>query len=144
MHKNNKDITARPTEQPPGHTRQVARERKEKALTEERALAREKKTRSAGHDSVLEGDGNLQAMKKIKMEGLMSVVAKNKVDAIVSQIDVMQRMKDVYVKMMGQEKYDAQIVHLMNQMPGMETTTGPILRTPTTEGTDVSTLDNEF
>ncbi len=59
----------------------------------------------------------------MKVAGLQSVVKKNQVDAIVSQIDVMQRMKDVYVKIMGQEKYDEKIVTLMNQMPGMDRST---------------------
>ncbi len=59
-------------------------------------------------------------MKKVKVAGLHLVVKKNQVDAIVSQIDAMQRMKDVYVKIMGQEKYDKKIVALMNQMPGMD------------------------
>jgi hypothetical protein len=59
-------------------------------------------------------------MKKVKVAGLQSVVKKNQVDAIVSQIDMIQRMKDVYVKIMGQEKYDKKIVPLMNQMPGMD------------------------
>ena len=54
------------------------------------------------------------------MAGLQSVVKKNHMDAIVSQIDVMQRMKDVYVKIMGQERYDEKIVTLMNQMPGVD------------------------
>ncbi len=56
----------------------------------------------------------------MKVAGLQSVVEKNTVDAIVSQIDVMQRMKDVYVKIMGQEKYDEKFVALINQMPEMD------------------------
>ncbi len=63
------------------------------------------------------------------MEGLQSQVAKNRadaiktrVDAIRAQIEMMQQMESVYVRKMGQDKYDDMIVLLMNQMPGMETT----------------------
>ncbi len=62
------------------------------------------------------------------MEGLQSQVAKNRadavktwVDAIRVQIEMMQQMESVYVRKMGQDKYDDMIVSLMNQMPGMET-----------------------
>jgi hypothetical protein len=63
------------------------------------------------------------------VEGLQSQVAKNRadavktrVDAIRAQIAIMQQMASVYVRKMGQDKYDDMIVSLMNQMPGMETT----------------------
>jgi hypothetical protein len=47
----------------------------------------------------------------------------------------MQRIKDVYVKMMGRDKCDSQIIHLMNQMPGMETSGSQYdLRTHTSDG----------
>jgi hypothetical protein len=61
------------------------------------------------------------------VEGLQSQVAKNRVDAIKTrvdavraQIEMMQQMESVYVRKMGQDKYDDMIVLLMNQMPGME------------------------
>jgi hypothetical protein len=40
VHKDNKDITPRPTQQPPGLSRVEARRRKEKALEGERAVAK--------------------------------------------------------------------------------------------------------
>ncbi len=40
VHKENKDITTKPTTQPPGHTRFEARGRKEKALGDEQAAAK--------------------------------------------------------------------------------------------------------
>jgi hypothetical protein len=40
IHKDNKDISTKPTEQPPGHSRIEARGRKEKALEVERAVAK--------------------------------------------------------------------------------------------------------
>jgi hypothetical protein len=69
----------------------------------------------------VEKDGDVDhQMKKVKVAGLQSVVKKNQVDEIISQMDVMQRMKDMHVKIMGQEKYDEKIVPLMNQIPGMD------------------------
>ncbi len=61
------------------------------------------------------------------MEGVHLQVAKNcvdaiktRVDAVRAQIEMMQQMECVYVRKMGQDKYDDMIVFLMNQMPGME------------------------
>ena len=45
---------------------------------------------------------------------------KMRVDAVRAQIETMQQMESVYVRKMGQNKYDDMIVLLMNQMPGME------------------------
>jgi hypothetical protein len=112
----------RPTQQPPGHSCIEARERKEKALGGERAAAKA--------DRPVEKYGNVDhQLKKVRVEGLQSQVAKNRadaikthVDAIRAQIDMMQQMESVYVRKMGQDKYDDMIVLLMNQMPGMETT----------------------
>ncbi len=112
----------RPTQQPPGHSCIEARERKEKALGGKRAAAKAdrpvKKYGDVGHQ-----------LKKVRVEGLQSQVAKNRVDAIKTrvdairaQIDMMQQMESIYVRKIGQDKYDAMIVLLMNQMPGMETT----------------------
>jgi hypothetical protein len=61
------------------------------------------------------------------MEGMQSQVLKNcadairmHVDAFRLQIELLKQMEGVYVRRMGQEKYDNMIVLLMNQMPGME------------------------
>ncbi len=113
VHKDNKDISAQPTTQPPGHTHKVARDRRARALEEEHAVQKD--------NQPVERYGDVDhQMKLVKVAGLHLVVKKDQVDAIVSQIDVMQRMKDVYMKIMGQEKYDEKIVALMNQMPGMD------------------------
>jgi hypothetical protein len=113
VHKDNNDVSAKPTTQPPGHTCKVVRDRRARALEEERAVQK------ANWPVERYGDVNHQ-VKKVKVAGLQSMVEKNQVDAIVSQIDVIQRMKDVYGKIMGQEKYDEKIVALMNQMPGTD------------------------
>ncbi len=122
VHKDNKDITTRPTQQPPGHSCIEARERKERALGGERAAAKA--------DCPVEKYGDVDhQLKKVQVEGLQLQVAKNRadavktrVDAIRAQIEMMQQMESVYVRKMGQDKYEDMIVLLMNQMPGMETT----------------------
>ncbi len=86
----------KPTTQPPGHTCKVARDQRARALEEEQAVQK------ANRPVERYGDVDHQ-MKNVKVAGLQSVVKKNQVDAIVSQLDVMQRMKDVYVKIIGQE-----------------------------------------
>jgi len=65
------------------------------------------------------GDVDWQA-KKARVEGMRSVIDKNRVDAIVSQIAVMHQTEDLYVKRMGREKFEQQMVNLVNQIPGME------------------------
>ncbi len=47
----------------------------------------------------------------------------NKVDAIMKQVEVMEKMRDVYVKSMVVDKYEEQIVHLMSQLPNLELST---------------------
>jgi hypothetical protein len=120
VHKDNKDITTKPMHQPPGHLRVEARERKEKALEGKRAAAK------ADHPVEKYGDVD-HPLKKVRVEGLQSQVAKNhadaiktRVDAVRAQIDMMQQMESIYVRKMGHDKYDNMIVLLMNQMPGME------------------------
>ena len=36
-----------------------------------------------------------------------------------NEITVMRQLEEVYVRMMGREAYEEQLVHLANQMPGM-------------------------
>jgi len=120
VHKDNKDILAKPTQQPPGHSRIEARGRKEKALEVERAVAK------ADHPVEKYGDMDHQ-LKNIRVEGMQSQVLKNRadviktnVDAIMTQIELMQQMESVYVWKMGQSKYDDMIFSLINQLPSMK------------------------
>ena len=57
-----------------------------------------------------------------------------------NQITVMRQLEDVYVRSMGKEAYEEQLVHLANQMPGMRVTmtggTGEELHTPRSVGGD--------
>ena len=66
-------------------------------------------------------------LKKVRVEGMQSPVLKNRadaiktnVDAIRTQIELMQQMESVYVRKMGQTKYDDTIVLLINQLPSMK------------------------
>ena len=56
---------------------------------------------------------------------MQSVVEKNNVDAIVSQIAVLSQMEEIYLKRMGRNVFEQQIVNLMGKMPGMEKVTAP-------------------
>jgi len=94
-----------------------ARGRKEKALEVERAVTKA--------DCPVEKYGDVDhQLKKIRVEGMQSQVLKNCVDAIKTnvdairiQIELMQKMESVYVRKMGQSKYDDMIVSLINQLP---------------------------
>ena len=80
VHKDNKDITTKPTQQPPGHSRVEARGRKEKALEVERAVAKA--------DRPVEKLGDVDhQIKKIRVEGLQSLVLTNRADAIKTRVD---------------------------------------------------------
>ncbi len=118
VHKDNKDIMTKPAHQPPGHSCVEARGRKEKALEGERAVAK------ADRQVEKYGDVDHQ-IKKIRVEGMQSQVLnhadviKTQVDAIITQIKIMQQMESVYVRRMGQDKYDDMIDSLINQLPSM-------------------------
>ncbi len=120
VHKDNKDITMKPTQQPPGHLRIEARGRKEKALESKRAVAK------ADCPVKKYGDVDHQ-IKKIRVEGLQSMVLKNRADAIKMRVDairtqseLMQHMESIYIWRIGQEKYDDMIVPLINQLLSMD------------------------
>jgi len=75
VYKDNKDITTKPTQQPPGHSRVEARGRKEKALEVEHVVAK------ADCPVKKLGDVDHQ-INKIRVEGLQSLVLKNCADAL--------------------------------------------------------------
>jgi hypothetical protein len=149
VHKDNKDISTKPTEQPRGHSRIEARGRKEKALEVERTVAK------ADCPDEKYGDVDHQ-LKKIRVEGMQSQVLKNRadaiktnVDAIRTQIELMQQMESVYVRKMGQSKYDDMIVSLINQLPLMKSSidfskTATSSANPELPDGGVSTLESPF
>ena len=74
---------------------------------------------------------------------------KTQEDAIRMQIELMQQMESVYVRRMGQDKYDDMIVLLINQLPSMELSmdfsmTATSSANPESPGGGVSTLESPF
>ncbi len=136
VHKDNKDLSTRPTKQPPGPTRAAVREKKTKETANERLAA--KAQRPIG---VVQTDGTVAVekygdvdhqSKKAKVDGMRSVIDKNRVDAIMTQISVMRGLEEIYVGRMGRDEYEHRLVNLANQMPGMmeQTPQGDDLFTP--------------
>ena len=64
------------------------------------------------------GDVDHQS-KKAKVDGMRSVIDKNRIDPIMSQISVMRGLEEIYVGRMGRDEYERRLVNLANQMPGM-------------------------
>jgi len=139
VHKNNKDISTTPTLLPSGPKRKAIRESKKKAAEQERAAARAKQrdeassaqrsdNRSAVPRSVggevsvvsdkLRDDVDLQA-KKARIDGMRSVIDLKRIDAINTQIAVMERLEKVYVARMGRDMYERKLVNLANKLPDM-------------------------
>jgi len=136
VHKDNKDLSTRPTKHPPGPTRAAVREKKSKETAKERSAVKAQRpikvTQTDGMVAVEKyGDVDHQA-KKAKVDGMCSVIDKNRVDAIMSQISVMRGLEEIYVGRMGREEYERRLVNLVNQMPGMieKTPQGDDLFTP--------------
>ena len=84
-------------------------------------------------------------MKKMKMDGMRSQVEINKVTHITNQINLMERMKEMYVRTMGIKKYEQKVVALINKMPDMADADAPmdlLMGTPTTT-TELSNLPTD-
>lgn len=123
VHKDNKDISAAPVKLPSGPSRSIVRDKKRKSVSKERADDKAEQpvvVLQRDGSKVLEKYGDVDHhLKKAKVDGMRSVIDKNKVDAIMSQIAVMKQMEDVYVSRLGRNEFERQLVHLANQMPGM-------------------------
>jgi hypothetical protein len=136
VHKDNKDISTKPTKQSPGPTRAVQREKKTKETAKERSAAKAERPITVVQPDgtfVLEKYGYVDHQsKKAKVDGMRSVIDKNRVDAIMSQISVMRSLEDIYVGRMGRDEYERRLVGLANQMPGLmeQTKQGDDLFTP--------------
>jgi hypothetical protein len=123
VHKDNKDISTKPTKQPPGPTHETVRLNKTKETAKERSGAKAQRpiafVQPNGTVAVEKyGDVDHQS-KKAKVDGMCSVIDKNWVDAIMSQISVMRGLEEIYVGRMGRDEYERRLVNLANQMPGM-------------------------
>ena len=82
-------------------------------------------------------------MKKMKMDGMQSQVEINKVTRITNQINLMERMKEIYVRSMGIEKYEQKVVGLINQMPDMADAPVGFLMGMPTSTTELSELPSD-
>ncbi len=125
VHKNNKDISTQPTKLPPGPTRKEVREKSWKTTEKQRFDAKMTQPMEVVIDGTKKtftlGDVERDA-KLAHVDGMRSVINKNRIDAIERQISVMQSLENVYVKRMGREAYERQLLHLVNQLPGMLST----------------------
>ena len=112
VHKDNKDISSSPTRLPPGDSCKDARKKKAKELADERKAAKSERP--------VEKYGDVDhQMKKVRVDGMRSQVEKNKIDSIVSQINVMRDNAEIYKSMFGEDKYRKKIGNLMNKLPGL-------------------------
>ena len=60
-----------------------------------------------------------QLAKKAKIDGMRSVINLKKIEAINTQIAVMERLENVYVARMGMDAYERKLVNLANKLPDM-------------------------
>ena len=128
VHKENKDINTKPTQLVAGRTR------------EDICKKRRKETEVAWTVDCVEcpKKSGESEMKKMKMDGMQSQVDINKVTRITNQINLMEIMKEMYVRSMGIEKYEEEVVALINKMPDMADAPLDLLGMPTSM-TELST-----
>ena len=112
VHKDNPDVCSDPMSVAPGGTRATARKNKEKTLNEERVMGK------ASCPVKTHGDVEHQ-IKKARIQGMHLHVAKIGIDAIIAQVSALRENKDVLIEALGREQFDAQIVHLLGQLPGL-------------------------
>ena len=120
VHKDNKDISSQPANLPAGPKRKDIREAKRKSVEKERADTRRllMSEVSGGNLSSLSEKENVDhEAKKAKIDGMRSVIGLKKIEAISSQIAVMERLENVYVARMGREAYERKLVNLVNKLP---------------------------
>ena len=123
VHKDNKDLTSKPTKLPPGKSRKDARKDKKRANKEERAVA--KLNRPVAENS-RERYGNVDhQIKKAKVQGMQSSLEKIAVDSIIAQINVICENKEEYILIYGEEKHKNFIANLLCQLPGHQSSSGP-------------------
>ena len=73
---------------------------------------------SGGNVSSLSEKENVDhKAKKAKIDGMRSVIGLKKIEAISSQIAVMERLENVYVARIGREAYERKLVNLVNKLP---------------------------
>ena len=73
---------------------------------------------SGGNVSSLSEKENVDhEAKKAKINGMRSAIGLKKIEAISTQIAVMERLENVYVARMGGEAYECKLVNLVNKLP---------------------------
>ena len=98
VHKSNPDLNINPKAAPTGATRESGRKVKKAALEEFRAVAMAARLVGKGVEKY--GDVDHQ-IKKARVDGMRSQVAKNQIDAIVQQIKVMRENEEILSRYMG-------------------------------------------
>ena len=120
VHKDNKDISSQPATLPAGPKCKDIREAKRRSVEKERADARRllMSEVSGGNVSSLSEKENVDhEAKKAKIDGMRSVIGLKKIEAISTQIAVMERLENVYVARMDGEAYERKLVNLVNKLP---------------------------
>ncbi len=120
VHKDNKDISSQPATLPAGPKCKDIREAKRRSVEKERADTRRlcMTEVSGGNISSLSEKENVDhEAKKAKIDGMRSVIGLKKIEAISTQIAVMERLENVYVSRMGREAYEHKLVNLVNKLP---------------------------
>ena len=122
IHKDNKDISTQPTKLPQGPMRKDIRKVTKRTVEQERATARVQRlaSGSVGDVSIVSDKDDVdQQAKKAKIDGMRSVIELKKIEAINTQIAVMERLENVYVARMGRDAYERKLVNLANKLPDM-------------------------
>ena len=124
VHKDNKDIATNPTLLPPGLTRSAVRAKEKQTIQKKREATKLTPQHPVSVSKKATGSVSLSddvehEAKKARVDGMQSVIDKNKVEAITAQIALVRQLEDVYFSRMGRDRYELQLVNLVNQMPGM-------------------------
>ena len=123
VHKDNKDISTQPTKLPAGPKRKDIRKMTKRTVEKERATHRVQLFSSGsgrGEVSVSSDKDDVdQLAKRAKINGMLLVINLKKIEAINTQIAVMERLENVYVARMGRDAYERKLVNLANKLPDM-------------------------
>ena len=84
-------------------------------------------------------------MKKARCDGMRFQADEIATNTIVTYIKVMRKNADVYKAMMGEAKYNKQLVALISHMPGMTPTTpaAPTVTAPNNENDEENSMEED-
>ena len=105
-----------PTKLPAGPKRNDIRKVTKRTVEKERATHRIQRADLSVSDKDDDVD---QLAKKAKIDGMRSVINLKRIEAINTQIAVMERLENVYVARMGRDAYERKLVNLANKLPDM-------------------------